>query len=357
MPSGRFEQQPRGQAAGLFAKSFTRDGGTASPLCGLREPILHFRRSRALAFMTVIRTFLFAFALGLAAGAQAASTVRLPNWACNASNDRIFRSGLQANEWVPRAPSLGSGGAYPGVQVRTLNLPLGSGTQKIHLYIPPGYNPAYATPLVVTLHGTAGSPANADVYAQDVRNAWQSVAVTRGFIVAAPVANGPNGSWVSGAVGGNNDYTFLAAVMADLRSAYNIDGARTQLWGFSAGGHVAHDLLVNGQVSAYDENHLSAYAVSAGRLFSLACSGDSEAQCQNRLDTQARKLPLYIVLGANDPMTLPPLNAIDDPPRFESAGWVTDDTLGFYLHGGGHEYDAGHFVLVWNLFCRFALSP
>lgn len=308
--------------------------------------------------MCVARPLLLLAAGLLVAGASAAAgTVRLPSWACNGNNDRIFRSGLQVNEWVPAAPSLGIGGAYPGQQLRTLSLPLGSGTQKVHLYLPPGYNPAYATPLVVTLHGTAGSPANADLYAQDVRNAWQSVAATRGFIVAAPVANGPNGSWTTGAVGGSNDYTFLAAVMADLRGAYNIDGARTQLWGFSAGGHVAHDLLVNGAVAAYDETHLAAYAVSAGRLFSLACAGDSEAACQNRLDTQARKLPLYIVLGASDPMTNPPYNAIDDPGRFETAGWVLDDTLGFYLHGGGHEYDSGHFVMVWNFFCRFALSP
>lgn len=289
---------------------------------------------------------------------HAATTVRLPAWACNGNNDRIFRHGLQSGEFVPKTPSHGSGGASPGQQLRTLSIAgLGNGVQKIHLYIPPNYNPAYATPLVITLHGTAGSPANADVYAQDIRNTWQSVAATRGFIVAAPVANGSNGSWLDGSGGTPNDYIFLAAAVADLRAAYNIDDSRVQLWGFSAGGHVAHDLLVNGTVPALDEFHVSSYAVSAGRLFSLACYGDSEAQCQQRLDTQTRKLPFALYLGTADPMYGPPYNAVDDPPRFETAGWVMYDTVSYYVFGGGHTYEAGHFVDLWNFMCRFALSP
>ena len=289
---------------------------------------------------------------------HATTTVRLPAWACNGNNDRIFRHGLQSGEFVPKTPSHGSGGASPGQQLRTLSIAgLGNGVQKIHLYIPPNYNPAYAAPLVITLHGTAGSPANADVYAQDIRNTWQSVAATRGFIVAAPVANGSNGSWLDGSGGTPNDYIFLAAAVTDLRAAYNIDDSRVQLWGFSAGGHVAHDLLVNGTVPALDEFHVSSYAVSAGRLFSLACYGDSEAQCQQRLDTQTRKLPFALYLGTADPMYGPPYNAVDDPPRFETAGWVMYDTVSYYVFGGGHTYEAGHFVDLWNFMCRFALSP
>ncbi|HSX59929.1 MAG TPA: hypothetical protein VLF18_07000 [Tahibacter sp.] len=293
----------------------------------------------------------------LTSAANAATTVRLPSWACNGNNDRIFRHGFQNGEFVPSAPSLGSGGAAPGRQLRTLSIAgLGSGTQKIHLYIPPSYNPAHATPIVIALHGTAGSPANADAYAQDVRNAWESVAVTRGFIVAAPVANGTNGSWRDGSSAAPNDYTFLAAAVADLRAAYNIDDSRLQLWGFSAGGHVAHDLLVNGAVPALDEFHVSAYAVSAGRLFSLACLGDTEGQCQARLDAQTRKLPFALYLGTADPMYGPPYNAVDDPPRFEAAGWVMYDTVSYYVFGGGHTYEPGHFVDLWNFVCRFALS-
>jgi len=296
--------------------------------------------------------------LGFCATAHAATTVRLPAWACNGNNDRIFRHGWQNGEFVPSTPSHGSGGAGPGQQLRTLTIAgLGNGTQKIHLYVPPTYNPAYATPLVIALHGTAGNPTNADLYAQDIRNTWQSVATTRGFIVAAPVANGTNGSWRDGSSAVPNDYTFLAAVMTDLRAAYNIDDSRIQLWGFSAGGHVAHDLLVNGAVPALDEFHLSSYTVSAGRLFSLACLGDSEAQCQQRLDTQTRKLPFALYLGTADPMYGPPYNAVDDPPRFETAGWVMYDTVSYYVFGGGHTYETGHFVDLWNFIFRFALSP
>ena len=295
-------------------------------------------------------------ALGAGQTVSAATTVRLPGWACSGNSDRIFRSGLQHDEYVPSRPSAGSGGAAPGQQLRTLAIGgLGSGTQKIHLYIPPSYDPRYPLPLVLVLHGSAGSPANADLYAQDVRNTWQGTAAARGFIVTAPVANGAGGSWDDDAT--PNDYTFLAAVMTDLRAAYNIDDSRIQLWGFSAGGHLAHDLLVNGAVGALDENHVSAYSVSAGRLFALACLGDSEAGCQNRLDSQTRKLPLDIHLGTADPMYGPPYNASQDPGRFSQAGWVIDDTLNYYTFGGGHTYEAGHFSDIWGFFCRFALGP
>ena len=292
------------------------------------------------------------------AAADAATTVHLPPWACNGNNDRIFRHGLQNGEFVPSTPTHGSGGAGPGRQLRTLSIAgLGSGLQKVHLFVPPEYSPAHATPLVIALHGTAGDPANADLYAQDVRNTWQSVAVSRGFIVAAPVANGANGSWRDGSTSAPNDYTFLAAVVADLRTAYNIDDSRLQLWGFSAGGHVAHDLLVNGAVPALDEFHVSSYAVSAARLFSLACLGDTEEQCQQRLDTQERKLPFALYLGTADPMYGPPYNAVDDPPRFETAGWLMYDTVSYYVFGGGHTYESGHLADLWGFFCRFAVAP
>lgn len=294
--------------------------------------------------------------LALAPALQAAQTVNLPAWACNANNDRIFRSGLQLNEWVPSTPSLGSGGAAPGQQVRSYAIAgLGSGTQKVYLYIPPGYNPAYPAPLVLALHGTAGSMA--DSYAQNVRNTWQNVAASRGFIVAAPVANGPSGSWTDPWSTPPNDYTFFAALMADLRAAYNIDDSRVLLWGFSAGGHIAHDLLVNGAVPALDENHLASYAVSAGRLFAAACLGDTEAACQNRLNTQARKLPLDIHLGNNDPMGFPPYSADLDPGRLQAAGWVLDGDLNYRVFVGGHTYSASHLTEIWNFSCRFALSP
>jgi dienelactone hydrolase len=357
MRSAAFERQPRLKVRRRCASRITVVVTTVSPLLRRGMPILLLCNVKAGIAMKGLRSYALSFLLLLAApAADAATTVRLPGWACNPDNDRIFRSGLQANEWVPRMPTHGSGGAYPGRQQRTLAIPgLGSGTQKIHLYIPPGYNPAYPAPLMLALHGTAGTMA--DSYAQDVRNTWQTIAQTRGFIVAAPVANGFNGSWSSPDDTPPNDFTFLAAVMADLRAAYNIDDSRIQLWGFSAGGHLAHHLLVNGPIPALDENHVSSYAVSAGRLFALACDGDDEAGCQDRLDTQARKLPLDIHLGNNDPMTLPPYNAILDPQRFTDAGWVEGDTFQYHLFVGGHTYAASHMQAIWDFACRFALSP
>src|SRR5690606_35818549 len=97
-------------------------------------------------------------------------------------------------EAVPSAPSNGSGGAYPGDVTRTIDVP-GLGNRSFYLRLPPGYTPQQDWPLLLALHGTAGSPANAAVYAQQVRSDWSGWADARGFIVLAPVGNSVQGGW------------------------------------------------------------------------------------------------------------------------------------------------------------------
>ncbi|UXI68739.1 hypothetical protein [Tahibacter amnicola] len=296
-------------------------------------------------------------ALFLAAPAPAATTVKLPPWACG-TGDRILRSGFDGPEFVPSQPSGGSGSTGTGWQIRQYSLGgLGTGTQTVHLSIPPDYDPRIAWPLVIVLHGYAGTPVNADAYARSARNAWESATSAHRPIIAAPVANGPSGSWLNPPAAGYSDYDFLAAVAQDLPTAYNIDRARMYLWGFSAGGGVAHDLLVNGAVPELDENHLAAYSVGSARLYALACAGQSEAGCQNRLNTQARKLPLDIHLGTTDPMYGSPYFASQDPVRFQTAGWVAGDTLNYVTFNGGHTYGVTQVGETWSYLCRFAVTP
>ncbi|MDC8013474.1 alpha/beta hydrolase-fold protein [Tahibacter soli] len=306
-----------------------------------------------------LRRLLAAAALAVsAAQAHAATTVRLAPWACDTLADRILRSGFDTGEAIPTAPSNGSGGAGPGSVSLYYTIPdVGTGSQAAHLYIPPRYTPARAWPVIVVLHGAAGSAFWADQEALRARGSWQDIGYLYGAIVVAPVANGSNGSWVEPVGSSTYDYGYIASVLDDVAAQYNVDRARIYLWGFSAGGHVAHDLVMNGEAPNLDRNHVAAYAASAGRLFGAACKGLTETGCANLLAAQPRKPPFDLHLGDTDPMGAPPYDADLDIGRLQNAGWVPGDTLSYVTFSGGHDYTPAHAAQIWSFVCRFATAP
>src|SRR5690606_3633935 len=151
-------------------------------------------------------------------------TVRLPGTLCPDS-PALFRSGFEVAEGIPSAPSGGSGGAGPGDVSRTISVP-GLGNRTFYLRVPAGYTPARSWPLLFALHGTSGSPANAIVYAQQVRSDWSSWADARGFLVLAPVGNQAEGGW-----GAYGDVQEIGAALDDTLARYNIETSRVYLWG------------------------------------------------------------------------------------------------------------------------------
>jgi dienelactone hydrolase len=307
--------------------------------------------------MPTPRSLLFVLALAACAGdAGATTTVRVAAWACNTQVDRIFRNGLEADEAIPSDPSHGSGGEAPGNPELTYAIAgLGSGEQVAYVYVPDRYSPSRAWPVVLALHGAAGSPYWADEAARSVRGTWQDYANAYGFLVVAPVANGAQGSWIEPP--GANDYAFVETVLNDVAARYNVDRARQYLWGFSAGGHVAHDLMVNDRQPGIGRNRFAAYAASAGRLFAVACRNLSESACQTRLNTLPRKVPFDLHLGDQDPMMQAPYDADLDPGRLQTAGWVPGDTLNYVVFPGIHEYTSGNLSQIWQFMCRFAAAP
>ncbi len=303
------------------------------------------------------RPLLFVLLAAWAGAAPAATTVRLAPWACNTLADRIFRNGLEADEAIPTAPSNGSGGAAPGNPTLTYAIPgLGSGAQTAYVYVPGRYTPARAWPTILLLHGAAGSPFWADQEALRARGTWQDIADFNGAILVAPVGNKSDGSWIVPPAS-PNDYTFLDTVVTDVAARYNVDRARLYLWGFSAGGHVAHDLIVNDYLPPLGRDRIAAYAASAGRLFGLACAGMTETACQNRLNTQTRKVPFDLHLGDTDPMGDPPYNAGLDIGRFQNAGWTLGTTLNYVEFPGGHDYSTANATQIWQFVCRYAVVP
>jgi poly(3-hydroxybutyrate) depolymerase len=297
------------------------------------------------------------FAAIACGAASAATTVRLAPWACDTLADRILRSGFEVDENLPTSPSNGSGGAGPGNVSLFYDIAgLGSGEQAAHLHIPTRYTPARAWPLVIVMHGAAG-PGWADSEATRARGAWQDVGYLHGAIIAAPVGNDTqNGSWRVPPAN-PNDYQFIDRIVTDVEALYNVDRSRIYLWGYSAGGHVAHDLIVNNPQASLGREHVAAYAASAGRLFGLACQGLTETACQNRLNTQPRQVPFDLHLGDSDPMGAPPYNAGLDIGRLQNAGWVSGDTLNYVQFSGGHDYTSAHAQQIWQFMCRFAVVP
>lgn len=290
--------------------------------------------------------------------ALAAQTVHMPPGYCSAPI-MLFADGFESVTPIPHAPSGGSGGAYPGAVTGLFYVPgLGTpgGEQTYYLYVPQNYAPQRALPLMIALHGAAGSHANAMLAAAAVRDNWAPVAEQGGFIVAAPVGNSTHGSWTVSSWIGPTDYDGFAGMLDDIEAAYNIERSRIYLWGFSAGGHVAYDLVFNGAMYAtpLHADNLAAFAVSAGVMDGLACDPQSPSGCNQITSSLSRTVPVDIHIGAFDPL-LP--YAQTDRQRLLAHGWVTGSNLFYTEFSGGHTYTQAHLQSVWDHVCGFARGP
>ena len=299
----------------------------------------------------------------IAGTAAAATSASLPAWVC-AQPDTIFASAFDTSIVpIPHDPSLGSGGDFPGSLTRTLHIAgLGSGAQDYYIYLPNDYDPSRPWPLLLALHGVATV---GDSEAMRTRDNWSGVAESAGFIVAVPVPSGiyqcwdgqqyvPCESWLVAPTQGPNDYDLFAAVREDMESAYNIERTRIYGWGFSAGGHVMHDLGVNQHSTAFNASTMAAYSVSGADLAALACADVSDAGCSNLLAQLPRKIPVDIHIGNSDP-NYP--YAKSDHLRFVAEGWVNHQTISYSVFVGGHTYTIDQLGDIWGFLCPNAVTP
>lgn len=276
--------------------------------------------------------------------ACAATTVRLPPSLCDA--DVVFASGFDPTPAIPTDPSNGSGGLYPGDESRFVNVP-GFGSHLVYLYVPTTYSPSRAVPLMLAMHGTAGNSASAPAAARQVRDDWSSIAEQGGFIVIAPVASGANGSWEPAI-----DVPAISAALEDTAARYDIERTRIDMWGYSAGGHLAHALALE------NTDFFAAYGVSAGALTQYACTdnGVPPPSCAALLGGAQPKIPVDIHIGVQDPLYLY-YGANGDNGRFQAGGWVPEQTLFWRPFAGGHTYSVAQLGEIWANVCPFALGP
>jgi polyhydroxybutyrate depolymerase len=98
------------------------------------------------------------------------------------------------------------------------------------LHVPPGYDPALPTPLVLSIHGFAEWPTH-----QAKISHWNQLADEENFIVVYPAGTGFPKRWRSNG-GDDTDAQFIADLIEQLQAEYNIDPNRIYANGLSNGG-------------------------------------------------------------------------------------------------------------------------
>lgn len=292
--------------------------------------------------------------------ASAATGVALPAWACT-HPDAIYAGAFDAAEsTIPHDPSNGSGGVYPGNSTRSVFVPQ-FGSHDYYVHVPTGYTPARPWPVLVTLEGAAGTTDGAIYQAKLMRTDWTSIANGKGFIVASPVASGSYGGWVAPQTNGTgpSDYDVIAAVIADLESAYNVERTRRYAWGFSAGGEVLHDIVLTGW-SGMNADTFAGYAVTGAVLAGCPQYAAPILPCVPA--NASRRIALDIHIGASDPYISLSYTRSDEA-AFLAAGWELGSTLSYteFTDGspaGGHTTgsltDLGQ---AWAAICPNAVTP
>ena len=185
------------------------------------------------------------------ASAQAQQTRWLPASACR--DGSLFADGIESGAIYSPDASSGAGPVASGNQQRQVLV--GSSLRTYYVRVPPLHRADRPAPVLILLHGATGSSATTAVAAQDLRDLFSASADRAGVVLVAPPASGSSGGWVPAV-----HFIFIQAIQNDLAAAYVIDRQRRSVWGFSAGGHVAHGLVL-GNAGLY-----AAYAVKAGVL-------------------------------------------------------------------------------------------
>lgn len=282
--------------------------------------------------------------------AFASTTGRLPNAVC-VHPDTILAHGFEAQAQRYFEPSNGSGGAAHGGP-RTVFVP-GFGSKKYYSYVPYAYSPSRPMPMLLLLHG-AGGPGTADNAANALIQTWSVVAESAQIIIVAAIGSDAQyGSWITPPGYAITDYDVFRAILADMKSAYNIDGSRIHGWGYSAGGSVMDDLVFGPYSNGIDIDTFAGLGNWAGRLDGLACH--SEPACAQLIAAAPRMLPVDLHVGSNDAASRPYVLA--DYSRFQNAGWVPESNLWYRETNGGHEYDSAYFPEIWDHLCPFQRLP
>lgn len=178
--------------------------------------------------------------------------------------------------------------------VRAMPEPIAGYDRTYSVFLPSGYTPGRAWPVVIAIHG-----AFSDAAYHEERTGFSRVAEQEGFVVLYPNGIGLFGflqHWNAGHCcaraldEGLDDIGFIFAALEDVARAVNIDRRRVYVTGFSNGGMLTHYL------GATQGRRVAAIAPVAGAM------GGSGAPAEPvwRLPDAVRPLPTMLVHGTAD---------------------------------------------------------
>lgn len=138
--------------------------------------------------------------------------------------------------------AVGLGPLAPGDSTRPIAMPApGPAARTYRLHVPPGFDPARPTPVMVALH-----PFAADGAMMARTSGFDAVADRAGFLVAYPTGTGtvPFLRWNVGIEkgAGPDDLGFIDRILDDLAGSARIDPRRVYAAGFSNGAMMAYRL-------------------------------------------------------------------------------------------------------------------
>lgn len=122
-----------------------------------------------------------------------------------------------------------------GRSVERVALWIGTTTEQteLHMYVPPDYDPAKPTPLLLIGHWTGGNGGQA-------LRQWIRFANATGSLLLAPSEAGPNGGWAFSI----RERESTLSALRYMRRRFNIDESRIYCTGVSRGGHLTWDLAL-----------------------------------------------------------------------------------------------------------------
>ena len=249
------------------------------------------------------------------------------------------------------------------VQNRNNGTIVSSGQKREYLlYVPRSHDRAKPTPLVISMHGAGGWPAQ-----QMNTSGWNRLAESQGFVVVYPSGIGGDGPriWhVDRGAGLMRDVRFISELIDTLKAAYNIDPTSIYANGLSNGGGMAFVL------SCTLSDRIAAVGmVAAAQLLPWSWCTDH------------RPVPMIAFHGTADPVTpynggrtwiaprpFPSIptwaanwarrnrcgpNPVEsmvaaDVTRFEYTNCADDAAVVLYrVQGGGHDWPGGKPLPEW----------
>jgi poly(hydroxyalkanoate) depolymerase family esterase len=183
------------------------------------------------------------------------------------------------------------------------------GQRDYRLYVPSGYRPGSALPLVVMLHGCTVTAEQMDATTQ-----YAALAEARTFLVVYPVqssAANPALCWnwfdPNSQARGKGEPSLIAGITQTVLDGWSVDGKRVYVIGPSAGGAMS---VIMG--ATYPDRYAAIGVVAGCEYAGAPCgsSGGPDPVAQGKLayqamTTLARPLPVIVFHGDADPVAAP----------------------------------------------------